>query len=305
VTDHDSGAPDGAAPKLTIGQRLLTALPNLQRPVPSNPSAPSPSPRADGDDINAAESAGQDDGDSTTSDVSGDGAAAGAGGRIRNSLLGPAPAQSRRRSTEDLDAMSREEVAHRIKRIDDRERFLAFTAAPLGVLVGVLLTAVTIHLNPAVGKAKHVADSTIYLEGGARVLLSGVVVAAAMTRRRSFVGFALLFLGTSMGAPLFALPFWALGGYLIWRVFRYQKALTAKGGAARRGGGGRAAATSRGGRIPASPRAAGRAGADAARARAQSPRRRGRKEPTPAGPTPSKRYTPPRPARPRPPAPSS
>jgi hypothetical protein len=304
VTDDDPGAPDGVAPKLTIGQRLLTALPTLQRPVPTTPPAPSPSPRA-ADDANAGESPGQEDGDGATSDDSVDRAPARVGGRIRDSLLGQAPAQGRRRPTEDLDAMSREEIARRIKRIDDRERFLALTAAPLGVLVGVLLTAVTIHINPAVGKAKHVADSTIYLEGGARVLLSGVVVAAAMTRRRSFVGFALLFLGTSMGAPLFALPFWALGGYLIWRVFRYQKALTAKGGTTGRGGGGRAASSSRGGRVPASPRAAGRAGAAAARARAQSPRRQGRKEPTPAGPTPSKRYTPPRPVRPRPPAPSS
>jgi hypothetical protein len=193
--------------------------------------------------------------------------------------------------------MSSEEIAHRIKKLDDRERFLALTAAPLGVVVGILLTAVAIHLNPGVGKAKHVADSTIYIEGGARILLSGIVALAALSRRRSFVGFALLFLGTAMGSPLFALPFWALGGYLIWRVFKYQKALTAKGGGPRRGGGAR--------RVPADPRAAGRAGAAAARARAQSSRRRGRKEPTPAGPTPSKRYTPPRPARPRPPAPPS
>ncbi len=43
VTDDDPGAPGGAAPKLTIGQRLLTALPNLQR-EPS-PPAPTPAPR--------------------------------------------------------------------------------------------------------------------------------------------------------------------------------------------------------------------------------------------------------------------
>ena len=101
--------------------------------------------------------------------------------------------------------MTSEEITHRIKRLDDRERFLALTAAPLGVLVGVLLTVFAIHLNPPLrlhGKLnpKHVSDSLILLEGGARVLLSGIVVAAALTRRRSFVGFALLFLGTSMGS---------------------------------------------------------------------------------------------------------
>jgi hypothetical protein len=274
----------------------LTVLPNLQRQAPSSPRAPSSSSRVTADAAETGEAADPEEGDGASSDVARNGAT-GVGGRIRDTLLGPAPAKDRRRPSEDLNALSREEIAHRIKRIDDRERFLALTSAPLGIVVGILLTAVAIHLNPAVGKAKHVADSTIYLEGGARVLLSGVVVAAAMTRRRSFVGFALLFLGTSMGAPLFALPFWALGGYLIWRVFKYQKALTAKGGTPGR--------TRGSGRVPASPRAAGRAGAAAARARAQSPRRQGRKEPTPAGPTPSKRYTPPRPSRPRPPAPPS
>ena len=138
------------------------------------------------------------------------------------------------------------------------------------------------------GTLKHQAVSIILIEGAARILLSGVVLAAAFTRRRSFVGFSLLFLGTSMGSPLFALPFWGLGGYLIWRVFKYQKVLTARRGTSHATAGGRSAG---GGRVPADVRAAGRAGATAARQRAQSPRR-GRKEPTPTGPRPSKRYTP-------------
>jgi len=299
VTDDDSGARDGALPKLTIGQRLLTALPSLQRqPPPARSSSPSPraTPTASRATRAAEDGDEPEETDDAAADVVANGATAGAG-RLRDSLLRPGPSTARRAPAEDLNAMTSEEIAHRIKRLDDRERFLALTAAPLGVLVGILLTAVAIHLNPGVGKAKHVADSTIYIEGGARILLSGIVVLAAMSRRRSLVGFALLFLGTAMGSPLFALPFWALGGYLIWRVFKYQKALTAKGGGPSRAGGGR--------RVPASPRAAGRAGAAAARARAQSPRRRSRKEPAPAGPTPSKRYTPPRPTRPRPPAPPS
>jgi len=287
VTDDDSGAPDGAAPKLTIGQRLLTALPNLQR----QPASRARVGTGDGTDDVADES--PDDTGKNGGAVNG--AAGGLGSLLRGSTSKPAPTRARTRSAEVLEHMSREEIAHRIKKLDDRERFLALSSAPLGVAVGVGLTLVTIHLNPAAGHAKHVAPSTIYLEGGARILLSGVVVAAALTRRRSFVGFALLFLGTSMGAPLFALPFWALGGYLIWRVFKFQKALSAKNATS--------AKTAGGGRIPANPRAAGRAGAASARQRAQDARRRGRKQAAPAGPTPSKRYTPPRPTRPRPPAP--
>jgi hypothetical protein len=232
-----------------------------------------------------------------------------------SSLLNPAPAGTRARPADQLDTMTREEIAHRIKRLDDRERFLALTAAPIGIAVGILLTAFAIHLNPAArvhGKLnpKHVSESLILLEGGVRIVLSGVVVACALTRRRSLVGFSLLFLGTAMGSPLFALPFWVLGGYLIWRVFKYQRVLTARTAAARgttsRGATTRGATRgSGGGRVPANPRAAGRAGAAAARERAQSRSRRGRKEPAPSGPTPSKRYTPPRPTRPRPPAPPS
>ena len=98
--------------------------------------------------------------------------------------------------------MSREEIAHRIKRLDDRERFLALSRAPLGVAVGVVLTLITVHLNPAVGHANHAANSTIYIEGAARILLSGVVVAAAMTRRRSFVGFVVALPRHLDGFPL-------------------------------------------------------------------------------------------------------
>jgi hypothetical protein len=277
---------------------------------------------ADGADADADTAAGSDDGDAPDGDdvESPDGAAraapTGLGGRL-STLLNPAPAGARPRPVDQLDTMTREEIAHRIKRLDDRERFLALTSAPIGIAVGILLTAFAIHLNPAArvhGKLnpKHVSDSLILLEGGVRIVLSGVVVACALTRRRSLVGFSLLFLGTAMGSPLFALPFWVLGGYLIWRVFKYQRVLTARGAAARgtargatRGGGSSKATSGGGGRVPANPRAAGRAGAAAARERVQTRGRRGRKEPAPTGPTPSKRYTPPRPTRPRPPAPPS
>ena len=341
MTDDDPGARGGAPPRLTIGQRILAALPNLQR-APARAAAFDPDadvdtsrsvtgrnapagPNTDADDDADAgsdvDSEIDDDADTST-EVVATGASAGVGGRLLDSVFPPTSSRGRGRRVDDLDSMTREEITHRIKKLDDRERFLALTAAPLGVVVGVLLTAFTLHLNPPLridGKLnpKHVSDSLILLEGGARILLSAIVVACALSRRRSLVGFALLFLGTAMGSPLFALPFWVLGGYLIWRVFKYQKVLTARGAAARGATRGAARGSARGtdrgttarapggGRVPANPRAAGRAGAAAARERVQSRGRRGRKEPAPTGPTPSKRYTPPRPTRPRPPAPPS
>ena len=118
---------------------------------------------------------------------------------------------------DDLDEMAARRSPTASRSSTTRERFLALTAAPFGVVVGVLLTVVSIHLNPALllhGKPnpKHESNSLILLEGGARILLSGVVVACALARRRSLVGFALLFLGTAMGSPLFALPVLGLGG---------------------------------------------------------------------------------------------
>jgi len=332
VSDDEADAPDGAAARLTIGQRLLTALPNLQRaPAPPAPDRSAPGRSTPGrstpgrstgrgrsgergHDLDAtdagedevlASDADADDGDEHT-------AATAAGARGRRSA-GNAPTGGRKRPVDIADSLSREEIVHMIKKVDDRERFMALFAAPLGVVVGVALTAIAIHVNPAVrvhGKLnpKHVAESVILIEGGARILLSGIVVAAAMSRRRSLIGFALLFLGTSMGSPLFALPFWALGGYLIWRVFKYQRALNARGGATGRGATpaprSGTTGTARGGRATGGPRTAARAGAAKARDRTAA-RQRGRKQPEPAGPARNKRYTPPKPTRPRPPAPSS
>ena len=298
MTDDDTDAPRGVAPKLTIGQRLLTALPNLQRqPASAAPATHTNGASTKADDTDADTDADAIEADADAIEAATDGATT-RRARLRDSFLTPAPAK-RVSPADALASMSREEIAHRIKKLDDRERLLALFAAPTGTAVGLLLTGFALHLNPAVHVKGHVSNSLILLEGGARILLSGLVVAAALSRRRSLVGFALLFLGTAMGSPLFALPFWGLGGYLIWRVFKYQKVLNARGGTP-----GRTSGRATGGsRVPANPRAAARAESAAGRTRAQAARQRGRKQPEPAGPTPSKRYTPPKPTRPRPPAP--
>jgi hypothetical protein len=243
VSDDEAGTPGGTPARLTIGQRLLTALPNLQRaPEPPPPAAPTRSVgRSGGDDRgrrrdNDNSDAGEDEAltaEATGTDGGDEGATAAPAGTRRRGT-GTAPSAGRKRPADIADSLSREEIVHMIKKVDDRERFMALFAAPLGVVVGIALTAIAIHVNPAArlhGKVnpKHVAESIILIEGAARILLSGIVVAAALSRRRSLIGFALLFLGTSMGSPLFALPFWALGGYLIWRVFKYQRALNARG----------------------------------------------------------------------------
>ncbi len=100
------------------------------------------------------------------------------------------------------------------------------------VVVGILLTIGRHALQPAAARKGHESTGFILFEGGARVLLSAIVVLAAWNRRRSFVAFALLFLGTSMGFP-FALPFWALGVWMIFRVLKWQRELAAMTGSDR------------------------------------------------------------------------
>jgi hypothetical protein len=211
--------------------------------------------------------------------------------------------------------MSKEELTQIIKRIDDRERVIVWTTAAMGVVVGIALAFLTLHLNPPLHAKNHQSPSLIVFEGAIRPLLAGIVLLAAWNRRRSFVAFAILLLGVSMGG-LFALPFFGVGLWLIFRVLKWQKELAAMTGQTRA----RAEARNRprpepkarprpsastGGRSDLVSR--GRAGAEARRkARvdklaAARAGRRGKKEPEPAGPPPSKRYTPPNQIRPRPP----
>jgi hypothetical protein len=317
VSDNGDSASDSASdgvssgqqslPRLTVGQRILTSLPNLQRPPkpvperspdrPSGAPAASPAPRNSG----APDSDVDDETVVSPDEVLTPGTDPSASrSRFRDSFMKPPTPRAARGAP---SGMSASELNHIIKRIDDREQALAYFSAPLGAVVGIILTVAALHMNPAVHVKNHVSPSLIVFEGGARVVLSAVVALAAWKRRRSFVAFALLFLGTSMGF-LFALPFWILGIWLIFRVLKWQKELaTLTGGRARpRADTGTSART----RTDA-PR-----GLDAAearrRARAERMRtartaggRRAKKQPEPPGPPRNKRYTPPNTVRPKPP----
>lgn len=281
----DPGSGNGTVPKLTMGQRVLASLPNLQRP-PKPPPGPAP---ARGATTNAGRGT-NGKGVAVPDEVLEPGDGPAPRGRLRGALTQP-PGPRKARGAPS--GMSKEELTHVIKRIDDREQLLAYSSAVLGVVVGIGLTIALVHLNPPLHKKNH--ESTGYLElvGVVRVAVAGVVALAAWKRRRSFVAFALLILGTSMTPDaLFALPFWALGIWMIFRVLKWQKELaTLSGGPAR----GRPA-----------PAARGRDAADARR-RARTERlqartaggRRGKKQPEPTGPPQNKRYTPPKPPRPR------
>jgi hypothetical protein len=279
----DDESRNGTVPRLTVGQKVLAALPNLQRQPPAS-TRPAPGRPARGKD--RAGDNGDDDVVSPDEVLSDRPAAQ---GKLRDAFLKP-PGPKKQRGAPS--GMSREELDHVIKRIDDRERLLAYSSAGLGFVVGVILTIAAVHYYGPVHAKDHESTSFIVLDGAARLALAGVVVLAAWKRRRSFVAFALLFLGTSLGFP-FALPFWALGVWMIFRVLKWQRELAALTGSTAR--------------TRPAPAARGRDAAEARR-KARNERmaqrgaggRRKKKEPEPAGPPPNKRYTPPKPPRPRP-----
>jgi len=315
VSEEDPGTTNESVPRLTVGQRILAALPNLERRKPGVGGRAASSADTTGAGLTAADegrdlSTGSEkaiDPDEVMSP--GDDTRTGSGtrpSRLRDAFLKPPPAGQGARKTDPTSTMTNEQLTDAIKRLDDRERFYALFAGPLGAAIGLVLTIGAIHFNPAVGHKNHVSENLIVFEGVIRVAFGGFVVLAALTRRRSFVGFTLLFFGTTV-LP-YGILFWGLGGWMIWRTYHYQKVLTSRGVRPARGG-------ARGDRRSAQgPRAAARAGATDARDRTRerrasgrataSGRTRGRKKPEPIGPPPSKRYTPPKPTRPRPSAPS-
>ena len=219
-TTGDTSPGDGAVPKLTIGQRVLASLPNLQRQVPAPaPERPARKTAAAGIDESAGPAL-------TADEVLAPGTDA------------PPPSAGRRpaaapRQRGAPSGMTAAELAHIIKRIDDRERSIALGSAVLGVAVGIALTVAEVHTNPAVHVKGHTSTGFIVFEGGVRDCCwlpsspwpLGIVVAPSSAS-------PFCSLGTSMGG-LFALPFWAVGVWLIFRALKWQKELAAMTGQTR------------------------------------------------------------------------
>lgn len=268
-------APEGALPKLTLGQRLLTALPDLQR-------RPRPAPAPKTASRNGATSR---NGSSAKDEVVRPDAVSSpaptTGSRLRDALLKPPPASSGPRAgaarANPYADESVEELRRKMKYLDDRERQIALFVGPLMAALDIAIMLVGLHGNPAHGKS-HVSPTNYYTLGIGSAVLALVVVIAAYFRRRSFTIFALLFSGYG-GGLVTMLPAWAAAGWLFVRFNKMQRALTAKtGGPPGRQGANRQRPAAR--------------GTDARRPRAK------RKAPEPAGPARNKRYTPPKPLEP-------
>lgn len=270
------GSPEQSLPKLSLGQRLLTALPNLQR-EPAAPRSRSSTPGTGRSNSSSAKT----DADVVKPDaVLGSGAASTPGARLRDAFLKPPPAGGARAPTKTSELYADTSVAdlrRSMKYLDDRERAIPLLIGPLLAVLDIVLTVVTLHANPAVGHKNHVDPGSILALGIGSAVVALLVVVAAVVRRRSFTIFALLFAGYG-GGLVTMVPAWVVAGWLFIRFNRMQKVVVARTGG------------------PAAARqAAAKRRAD--RQTAARPRL-GRKEktPEPTGPPANKRYTPPKPA---------
>lgn len=268
------GPEEQAPPKLTLGQRILTALPNLQREqnrVASRATTPRPSSTPN----EGNGSSGDGGGDVVKPDAVIDrGTPPTTGTRLRDALLKP-PSKSAPTKTDAYADMSVTDLRQAMKYLNERERGVPLLIGPLLAVLDIVLTVVTLHSNPPVGHKNHVDPGSILALGIGSAVVALLVVVAALLRRRSFTIFALLFAGYG-GGLVTMVPSWVVAGWLFIRFNRMQKAVVARTGG------------------PAAARQA------AAKRRAQRPPARprlGRKEkaPEPTGPPANKRYTPPKP----------
>ncbi|MGO9344039.1 MAG: hypothetical protein ACLP6E_16235 [Acidimicrobiales bacterium] len=276
-TGNSESTTSGERPRLTVGQKILVALPDLGRnkrssrtenapvstgaqtkarpgPQPSKPrsSSTTPKPRsttaaksdksesssdpsggelpgdtvheADGVDVTRAQDPDELDDDLHADDQEVAGPAARPTSLV--SLLRGGGTQ-KRSGAAAYDDMKTSELTTLMRKLDDKERRFAMAAAPLGAVLALVLTIITLKHDP-VGKG-HEATSVITLDGILSVVFAACVFATAWFRRRSLTAFALLFLGYSLGLIGIGIPFLILGGYLLFRAWRIQKVLTSRG----------------------------------------------------------------------------
>ncbi len=329
--DTSDDTTSGEPPRLTVGQKILVALPDLSRnrrgsrtgsapvskevptkarpgPQPAKPRPASASPKqlastaaksdksengsdlTDGEPVDDqvhevdSEDAATQDPDAFDDDLHVDdpGVArptttpTSLGGLLRGS------GTQKRSATAAYDDMKTSDLTTLMRKLDDKERRYAMMAAPLGGILALVLTIITLHHDP-VGKG-HESTSIITLDGGLSVVFAVCVFATAWYRRRSLTAFALLFLGYSLGLIGIGIPFLILGGYLLFRAWRIQKILTSRG-------------------VNTRTRTPARSPAERGSPRTQTRNQKTRQESKGGGsrPVQSKRYTPPKPA-PRQPA---
>jgi hypothetical protein len=286
-TNGDPGVPD-----LTLGQKVLLRLPDLKRRPAGVSANPRTQPRSDPktaqvEDPGEVEEESESDPSSSSEDPSRRTSSTSQDKPVARSTKAGASAgrtAAGRARPSPYDDMPTPELTQLMKRLDDRERLLTTIAAPLGAVLSVLETLLNLHNDPKSIHAKnYISHGTLVTDGILALVLCVFILVMARMRKRSLSAFGLMILGVMIDPLGIGLPFLVFGGYLVFKMLKVQKVLTARG--VTRPTASRRAAT-RSTSAPSSKSAKG--------SRADAPSKSG------AAPTPSKRYTPPKPAPKRP-----
>jgi hypothetical protein len=138
-----------------------------------------------------------------------------------------APASASAAKTgENVGAKSRrldKTVKETVNRLDDKERRYGFIASIVAAILWLVLT-VPLLIHPAKPHKGQLGTEAIAIYLVVGLFLAGIIFFASWIKRRALLGFAVLFTGFSFGGDLlFAIPFYALGAWLIWRAMKVQR----------------------------------------------------------------------------------
>jgi hypothetical protein len=148
--------------------------------------------------------------------------------RFQTAIVKPDDPDSPRRKAEEPE-QSVEELEAAIARADDKERNIGLIAAPIGAIVGLLVTANLINHAKSLDQSTSVYQTLTFVLLGMSVL----ILAMAWFRKRLFLGIVLAMFGLAIFNLRFwgfGIPFLMAGAWLLVRAYRLQKKLRLAGG---------------------------------------------------------------------------
>jgi hypothetical protein len=148
--------------------------------------------------------------------------------RFQTAIVKPDDLDSPKRKAEEPEE-SIEELQAIIARADDKERNIGLIAAPIGAIVGLLITGNLINHAKSLGQSTSVYQTLTFVLLG----LAALMLAMAWFRKRLLLGIVL----AMFGLGIFNLHFWGFGvpfilagAWLLVRSYRLQKKLKLAGG---------------------------------------------------------------------------
>jgi hypothetical protein len=142
--------------------------------------------------------------------------------RLKNALLKPVDPNAVRRPAPDHPETI-EELEAAVKYVNDKERLIGLTAAPLAAVIALAIFRADSTNNPL-----HTSTSTFHELLAVLLVLSVVMLITAMLRKRLYLGMVTALYGLSVFNLHwwgFGVPFVMVGAWLLVRAYRLQRAL--------------------------------------------------------------------------------